>query len=78
MQIPVEITFRDIERSEAVEARIRDWVEKLERVFDRIVRCEVVVDDPNLDFVLYLTATESGRDLPLSSAVQHGFCRGRY
>jgi len=47
MQIPVEITFRDIERSEAVEARIRDWVEKLDRVFDRIVRCEVVVADPH-------------------------------
>ena len=47
MQIPVEITFRDIERSEAVEARIRDWVEKLDRTFDRIVRCEVVVDDPH-------------------------------
>jgi cold shock CspA family protein/ribosome-associated translation inhibitor RaiA len=47
MQIPVEITFRDIERSEAVEARIRDWVEKLDRIFDRIVRCEVVVDDPH-------------------------------
>ena len=47
MQIPVDITFKDIERSEAVEARIRDWVEKLERTFDRIVRCEVVVDDPH-------------------------------
>jgi cold shock CspA family protein/ribosome-associated translation inhibitor RaiA len=47
MQIPVEITFNNIERSEAVEARIRDWVEKLERVFDRIVRCEVVVQEPH-------------------------------
>jgi ribosome-associated translation inhibitor RaiA len=41
MQIPIEITFRDIEKSDAVEARVRDWVDKLERVFDRITRCEV-------------------------------------
>lgn len=47
MQIPVEITFRDIDRSEPVEARIREWAEKLERIYDRIVRCEVVVDDPH-------------------------------
>ncbi|HSD89770.1 MAG TPA: HPF/RaiA family ribosome-associated protein [Kofleriaceae bacterium] len=47
MQIPVEITFRDIERSEAVEARVRDWVEKLERVFDRMVRCEVAIEHPH-------------------------------
>jgi cold shock CspA family protein/ribosome-associated translation inhibitor RaiA len=47
MQIPVEITFRDIEKSDAVEARIRDWVDKLERVYDRITRCEVVIGQPH-------------------------------
>jgi cold shock CspA family protein/ribosome-associated translation inhibitor RaiA len=47
MQIPVEITFRDIEHSDAVEARIRDWVDKLERVYDRITRCEVVIGQPH-------------------------------
>ena len=47
MQIPVEITFRDIEHSDAVEARIRDWTDKLERVYDRITRCEVVIGQPH-------------------------------
>lgn len=47
MQIPVEITFKELERSEAMEARIRDWVDKLERVYDRIVRCEVMVETPH-------------------------------
>lgn len=47
MQNPVDITFREIERSEAVEARIREWADKLDRVFDRIIRCEVVIDDPH-------------------------------
>ena len=47
MQIPVEITYRDIEKSDAVEARVRDWVDKLERVYDRITRCEVIVGQPH-------------------------------
>jgi len=47
MQIPVEITYRDIEPSEAVTARIHDWVDKLERFYDRIVRCEVLVETPH-------------------------------
>jgi ribosome-associated translation inhibitor RaiA/cold shock CspA family protein len=47
MQTPVDITFREIERSEAVEARIQDWVGKLERVFDRIMSCEVLVETPH-------------------------------
>jgi cold shock CspA family protein len=47
MQIPVEITFRDIEKSDAVETRIRDWVDKLERVYDRITRCEVIIGQPH-------------------------------
>lgn len=47
MQTPVDITFREIERSEAVEARILDWVSKLDRVFDRIMSCEVLVETPH-------------------------------
>lgn len=47
MQIPVEITYRDIEKSDAVEARVRDWVDKLERVYDRITRCEITIGQPH-------------------------------
>jgi cold shock CspA family protein/ribosome-associated translation inhibitor RaiA len=47
MQIPVDITFKELGKSDAVEARIRDWVSKLERVFDRIVRCEVMIETPH-------------------------------
>lgn len=47
MQIPVEITFKELERSEAMEARIRDWVKKLDRIYDRIVRCDVMVETPH-------------------------------
>lgn len=47
MQIPVDITFRELDKSEALEARVRDWVSKLERVYDRIVRCEVMIETPH-------------------------------
>jgi cold shock CspA family protein/ribosome-associated translation inhibitor RaiA len=47
MQIPVDITFKEIGKSDALEARVREWVSKLERVYDRIVRCEVMIETPH-------------------------------
>ncbi len=47
MQIPVEVTFKGIERSGAVEARIGDLAAKLERVCDRVIRCDVMVETPH-------------------------------
>lgn len=47
MQIPLEINFRHMEPSAAVEANIREKVAKLERHFDRIVGCRVVVEAPH-------------------------------
>lgn len=47
MQIPVDITFKELGKSEALEARIRESVDKLERVFDRITRCEVLIETPH-------------------------------
>lgn len=47
MQVPLEITFRDVDRSEAVEAVVRERVDKLQRYFPRIVSCRVTLDVPN-------------------------------
>ena len=44
MQLPLQITFRHMDTSEAVAARIRERAEELERFFDRIVSCRVVVE----------------------------------
>jgi ribosomal subunit interface protein len=44
MQVPLQITFRHMESSEAVAARIRSRAEDLERFFDRIISCRVVVE----------------------------------
>ena len=43
----IEVTFRDIERSEAVEQRVRERVERLSRLSDRITSCHVVIQAPH-------------------------------
>jgi ribosomal subunit interface protein len=47
MQIPVQITIRDIDSSEALETHIRDKVKKLDEFFDHIMSCRVVVEMPH-------------------------------
>jgi ribosomal subunit interface protein len=47
MQIPLQITIRDIEQSEALETRIRDKAKKLDEFFNHIVSCRVVVEMPH-------------------------------
>ena len=47
MQLPLQITIRDIEQSEALETHIRDKAKKLDEFFDRITSCRVVVEVPH-------------------------------
>ncbi len=47
MQIPLQITLRNIPKSEAVEAAIRRRAEKLDRYHRNIVSCRVVVEIPS-------------------------------
>ncbi len=47
MQIPVDITFKGIEPTDTLNRRIRGWVDKLERMYDRITRCEVLIETPH-------------------------------
>lgn len=42
----LQITFRNVDRSPAVEARIREHAAELERFFDRIVSCRVAIEVP--------------------------------
>jgi ribosomal subunit interface protein len=44
MQLPIQITFRHTTSSPAIEARIRQRTEELDRFFDRIISCRVVVE----------------------------------
>jgi ribosomal subunit interface protein len=47
MELPLQITFRDIPPSDAVAASIRERVQKLERFCDCIMSCRIVVQEPH-------------------------------
>ena len=47
MDIPLEISFRNMDRSEAVEARVRERAAKLEKLFARLTSCHVVIEAPH-------------------------------
>jgi ribosomal subunit interface protein len=44
MQLPLQITFRGMDPSDAVEANVREHAEKLDRFHDRIMSCRVMVE----------------------------------
>jgi len=47
MQIPMQITIRDMENSEALETHIRQKAQKLDEFFNHIMSCRVVVEMPH-------------------------------
>ena len=47
MQLPLEVNFRNLDRSEALEALVREEAAKLERHFDHIVSCRVTIEAPH-------------------------------
>ena len=44
MEIPLQVTWRGLARSEAIEAVLRDAANKLQQFHQRIVSCRVVVE----------------------------------
>lgn len=46
MQTPLQITFRDLPHSDALETHIREKASKLEQRFSGLIGCRVVVEQP--------------------------------
>ena len=46
MQVPLNITFRNVRKSPAIENLVRNQAAKLERVCDHIVSCRIAVEKP--------------------------------
>ncbi len=44
MRLPLQVTFRNIPSSEAIEAHIADKAAKLDKYYDRIMSCRIVVE----------------------------------
>src|SRR3954463_5362735 len=47
MQLPVEISYRGVQKSDQLEEFIRNKAARLYRFCDHISRCDVVVEQPN-------------------------------
>jgi ribosome-associated translation inhibitor RaiA len=47
MILPVQTTFRNMDASAAVAARVQEEAKKLDKYFDRITSCRVIVEAPH-------------------------------
>ena len=47
MKLPLEITFRGVPRSQQIEDKIRAKAAKLDRLFDKITGCRIVIEAPH-------------------------------
>ncbi len=45
--VPLQVTFRHMHPSKAVEAKVKQKIEKLTRFYDRIIAAHVIVDLPH-------------------------------
>jgi ribosomal subunit interface protein len=46
MQTPLQVTYRHLDSSPALSARVRELAERLERFHSRIMRCDVTIEAP--------------------------------
>jgi ribosome-associated translation inhibitor RaiA len=80
MRLPLQITFRHMDRSPSLEAGIRRKADELDQLFDRIISCRVVVEcrhrhhhqgnlfDVHIDLSLPGSQVVAGRNHPISHA----------
>ncbi|WP_428262408.1 HPF/RaiA family ribosome-associated protein [Haliangium sp.] len=47
MTFPIQVTFRGMQTSEALEAEVRSKAQDLEKYFDRILNCRTTVEAPS-------------------------------
>jgi ribosomal subunit interface protein len=77
MQIPLQISFNNMDPSPAIEARIRKKAEKLEQFHDRIVGCRVVVEAPHRHqrhgklYAVHIDLSVPGKDIFVGRAGPH-------
>lgn len=78
MQVPLQVSFTNMDASDAMRAHIEELAAKLDRFHDRIVGCRVTVRAPNRSatrgklFQVRLDVTVPGREIVISrEAPQH-------
>lgn len=79
MKLIPQITLKNVPHSEAVEARIREKIAKLEQFSDRIMGCRVTVEEPQRRhhqgklFAVHIDLTVPGKELVVNK-VEHEDC----
>lgn len=74
MQIPLQITFRNMPASEAIEAKIHKKAAKLDHYYSRIMSCRVVVEESQRRhhqgklFSVHIDITVPGREMAVTRA----------
>lgn len=74
MDFPLDISFRNMDPSEAVEARVREKAAKLGRLYNRIVGCTVVIEAPHRHhhkgkiYSVHIDISVPGKDLVVDRA----------
>jgi ribosomal subunit interface protein len=72
VKIPLQITFRNMSHSDAIEAKINEKAAKLDRYYDRIMSCRVVVEESQRRqhqgklFSVHIDITVPGKELAVT------------
>ena len=72
MQQPIQITFRNMLPSKAVEAKVKQRASKLKRYFENILSCKVTIEAPHKHhhkgsiFQVNIDVTVPGREIVVS------------
>ena len=72
MQLPVQVTYRGMESSAALEHAVRDKAAKLEQFHPRITSCRVVIEQPahhkrkGKEFVVHVDLTAPGGEIAVN------------
>ena len=53
MNLPSQITFRDMDPSPAVETAVREKISELERFHERITSCRVMIEAPRRQITIH-------------------------
>ncbi|MFN0318489.1 MAG: HPF/RaiA family ribosome-associated protein [Burkholderiales bacterium] len=77
MKIPLQIVFKDIPRSDAVEAEIQKRAAKLDQIFERLMSCRVAVGSASRHkhqgklYKVHIDMTVPGAELVINGRHEH-------
>jgi ribosomal subunit interface protein len=73
MQVPLQIRFHNMDSSAAIEARVRERVERLQRFHSDIISCRVTMEAPNNRSTvgIAIDITVAGKEIVVKREARH-------